>query len=242
MDTKETKTNELENPVIKQMFEAGLHFGFSKSRRHPSMKEFIFGLKNRVEILDLTKTVDGLEEAKKFAESIGKSGRQILLVSSKGEAERSIREIAEGAGLPYVSGRWLGGTLTNFSELGKRIKKLVDLTDKREKGELSKYTKKERLMIDRDIEKLQDMFGGLLNAKGLPGALFVVDPKKEKTTVAEAKRLKIPVIALMNSDNNLKDAEYPIVGNDSVSSSIEFVTKEIIEAFKAGQKSVAKGE
>jgi len=244
--SEDTKTNTVpimeDNPRVKALFDAGVHFGYSKSKRHPSTRDFIFGLKNRVEILDLTKVIVKLDEAKAFMESVGATGRQVLFVSSKGEAEKVIKETAEALEMPYVIGRWLGGTLTNLSELGKRIKRLVDLIGKREKGELSKYTKKERLMIDREIEKLEEMFGGLLTMRGLPGVIYVIDPKKEKTTIFEARRLNIPVVALMNSDNNIKDVDYPIIGNDSVTTSIELVTKEIAESFKIGRGKMVKRE
>ncbi len=223
------------DPRIKALFETGLHFGYSKSKRHPTMAGFVFGLKNRVEIIDLEKTEELLKKAKIFAENLGKTGRKILFVSSKGEAEKIIKTLAEEKKIPYVVNRWLGGTLTNFPEISQRTKKLIDLREKKTKGELVKYTKKERLMIDRDIERLEGLFGGLLPLNGsLPGALFVIDPKKEKTATAEAKLLKIPIIGLMNTDNNLKDADFPIVGNDSSCLSIELVISEISSAFEAG--------
>lgn len=223
------------DPMILAMFEAGAHFAYSRSRRHPSMKDVIFGVKNRVEIFDLEKTKVLLDKAKNFIESVGASGKHVLFVSGKSEAKAVIKEQAEALGAPYVAGRWLGGTLTNFGQMKTRMNKLVDLREKRVKGELAKYTKKERLLIDRDIAQLEDMFAGLLPMSSMPGAVFVIDSKKEDTVVAEAKKVHVPVVALMNSDCNIEDVEYPIPGNDASSSSIKFFVSEIVKSLKSGK-------
>lgn len=221
--------------TIKKMFEAGAHFGYSKSRRHPSMISLIFGMKNRTEIFDLEKTKAYLEKAKVFATELGKEGKPIVLASSKHEARKAIRENALRADLPYIAGRWIGGTLTNFGQIKSRINRLFELKDKKEKGELVKYTKKERLLMDREMETLEEMFGGISTLSGLPSALLVVDPKTEKTAVSEAKSKNIPVIAVMNSDCDLSDADYPLPGNDASVRSISFFVSEIVDAYLEGK-------
>lgn len=231
--TEETKNQN--DPIILAMFEAGAHYGYSRSKRHPTMKDLMFGVKNRVELFDLGKTKTFLEKAKSFAETVGAAGKQVLFVGGKHEAIAAIKKEAESLEAPYVAGRWLGGTLTNYSQMKTRMARLVDLRDKRVKGELAKYTKKERLLIDREIEILEGMFAGLLPMKEMPGAVFVIDGKKEKTAVNEAKRLRIPVIAVLGSDSDLGTAEYPIPANDSATSSIQYFVSEIANSFRMGK-------
>jgi len=220
--------------VVEELFSVGAHFGMTRSRRHPSAKPFIFGIKNRVEIFDLTKTSVELEKAKAFIKNLGSESGVVLFVGGKSEAKQSVLDMAHKAGAPYVAGRWLGGTLTNFSEIRKRVNKLEELISQREKGELAKYTKKERLLIDREIEHLQEFFSGLLPLRALPKAVFVVDPRREDTAVKEAKTLNIPIIALASSDCNLNEIDYPIPGNDASKSSVFFFVKEIVAAYEEG--------
>jgi small subunit ribosomal protein S2 len=221
---------------IDSMFQAGAHFAFSKSRRHPSVAPFIFGVKNKVEIFDLEKTTTLLEDAKHFIKNLGKDGKMILFVGGKSEARNAVKNGALSLGMPFVDGRWLGGTLTNFAQLRKRVEKMEKLTQEREKGELTKYTKKERLLIDREIAKLERFFSGIVSMKELPKALFVIDPKKEKNAVKEAQDMKIPVIALLGSDCNMKEVTNPIVGNDASETSIQFFVNEITKAYSEGKK------
>jgi len=234
-NTKEIKND----PVIEALFSAGAHYGYVRSRRHPSVKPFIFGAKNRVDIFDLEKTKDLLERAKVFARTLGKEGKQVVFVTSKHEALPFVKKAAEETGMPYVAGRWIGGTLTNFSGIRSRIDKLLDLRDKREKGELAKYTKRERLMIDREITRLETLFSGLISLKSLPAALFVVDPGKEHIAVAEAGKTGVTIIAIAGSDCNLSLVDYPIVGNDSSSKSIAFFVDSFTRAFKEGRAPAA---
>jgi small subunit ribosomal protein S2 len=236
MNTK-TDTEEKNLGEFEVMFNAGAHYAFSKSRRHPSVKPYIFGAKNRVEIFDLEKTVQKLKEAKDYISGVAKEGKVVLFIGGKSEAKAAIKKAAESLGMPYVNGRWKGGTLTNFSEIKKRIDKLEELTSKREKGELEKYTKKERLMIDREIDGLEKSFSGLVSMKSIPDAVFVVDPRSEHTAVDEARSLNIPVVALAGSDCNLDQIDYPIPGNDSTLASIKFFVQEIASAFKPEKKS-----
>lgn len=225
---------EEKKPVVDALFGVGAHFGFVKSRRHPSVAPYLFGVKNKIEIFDLEKTQEALEAACGYVESVAAKGGTILFVGGKNEAREAITSAGTSVTQPYVAGRFIGGTLTNFPEIRKRVEKLETLVSQKEKGELLKYTKKERLLIDREIDKLHNFFFGLSTMKRVPQAVFVVDAKHESIAVKEARTLKIPVIALCGSDNNLQDVEYAIPGNDSSRASIEYVVKRIAEAYKAG--------
>lgn len=233
--TKTTNTVNDANGLVESLFTAGAHYGFVKSRRHPSTKPFIFGVKNNIEIFDLEKTKDSLTEALNFVSDIASRGGSILFVSGKSEAKQAITSAGESLNMPYVAGRFIGGTLTNFPEIKKRVEKLESWTSQKEKGELVKYTKKERLLIDREIDRLREFFFGLSTMKKMPEAVFVVDAKKESIAVKEAKTMGIKVIALCGTDNNLNDVEFAIPGNDASRTSIEFFLKKIVESYKAGQ-------
>lgn len=226
----------INNPKVENMFKAGAHFAFSKTRRHPTVAPYIFGVKNKVEIFDLEKTSELLEKAKTFVESLAKEGKTILFVGGKSEARNAVKSGALSINMPYVDGRWIGGTLTNFMQIRKRVEKLEKLTSEKEKGELAKYTKKERLMIDREIANLERFFTGIVSMKDLPKALFVVDPKKEKTAVKEAQDMGIPVIALAGSDCNIKGLDFAVVGNDSSQTSVNFFVQEIVKAYSTAKK------
>lgn len=240
-----TKTTGIENDsksVVDALFSVGAHFGFVKSRRHPSAKPFIFGSKNNIEIFDLEKTSKELEKALIFVETQGKAKAPGLIVGGKSEAREAVEKVGRELEMPFVAGRWIGGTLTNFPEIKKRILRLEELTSQREKGELAKYTKKERLLIDREIAKLELYFGGLSQLKALPKFVVVIDPKKEHIAVSEAKRMKIPVVGLAGSDSNLYDVEYAIPGNDASRQSIGFVLNEMVKAYKRGKEASEKAE
>lgn len=218
------------------MFKAGAHFAFSKTRRHPTVTPYIFGVKNKVEIFDLEKTEVLLEKAKDFIASLAKEGKTILFVGGKSEARNSIKSGALSINMPYVDGRWIGGTLTNFTQIRKRVEKMEKLVSEKEKGELAKYTKKERLLIDKEIANLERFFSGIVSMKDLPKAIFIVDPKKEKTALKEAKDMGIPVIALAGSDCNIKGLDFPMVGNDSSQTSVNFFVQEIVKAYSTAKK------
>ena len=226
--------------MIKTLFSVGAHFGFVKSRRHPSVEPFIFGSKNNFEIFNLEKTSKALEKALAFVEEKGKEGAKALWIGGKSEAREAIQKAGTELEMPYVAGRWIGGTLSNFSEIKKRIAKLEDLTDQREKGELAKYTKKERLLIDRDIAKLTIYFGGLSRLKSLPKFMIIIDPKKERNAVLEAKKINIPIVGLAGSDSNLHEIEYAIPGNDASRASISFIVNKLVEAYKKGRVETEK--
>jgi small subunit ribosomal protein S2 len=230
----EINQKESENPIINAMFEAGVQYGYSKRKRHPSVKDLIFGVKNRVEIWNLEKTASYLGKAKEFVSGLASEGKQIMFVAGKNEARNAAREAAMELSMPYVAGRWIGGTLTNINEIRIRINRYEKLIDEREKGELLKYTKKERLMIDREIEKLERNFKGLTPMKGIPAALVIVDPKAEHIALSEAKKAGLKTIALLNTDCNLKSVDYPVPGNDASERSIKLFIDEIAKSYKEG--------
>lgn len=229
-------TDKTNNSSPEQMASIGAQFAFIKSRRHPSAGSFIFGMKNKIEIFDLEKTKQKLDEALAFVAELSKTNAKILLVGGKSEAKASIEMAAHRLNMPYVSGRFIGGSLTNFKEIRKRVDKMEKLLDEKEKGELAKYTKKERLLIDREIDKLKEYFSGLSTMKDLPQAVFVVDSKQESIAVKEASMLGIPVIAICGSDNDMSKVAYPIPANDSSKKSIEFFVNQIAEAYQKASK------
>lgn len=222
------------NKLVTELFKVGAHFGFVKSRRHPSAKPYLYGRKDNIEIFDLEKTSGALERALAFVREKGKEGALGLLVGGKSEARESVREAGRALSLPYVSGRWIGGILTNFSEIKKRIGRLEELKDQREKGELTKYTKRERLLIDREIQDLETYFGSLSLLKSLPKFLVIIDPKKESIALAEARQLNIPVVALAGSDVNLHELDFAIPGNDASRQTIAFVMDRVTKVYKEG--------
>jgi len=236
-----TTATETNTDALEALYSAGVHYGLAKSRRHPSAREFIYGTKDRVDIFNLDKTQVLLDEACEFARTLGRERKQLLFVGGKPESEKAVKEAADRAAASYCIGRWIGGTITNFAEIRKRISRMQDLSSKRDSGDLAKYTKFERLQIDREIEKLEGMYAGLvgLNDK-LPHALFVVDPKRENTAIREAKRNKISVIALANSDCNLDEIDYPIPANDAAKKSIIAVVDAIAEAYREGKEAAVE--
>lgn len=222
--------------IIDSMFSAGVQFGFSKARRHPSVKPYIFGIKNKTEIFDLEKSAAMLKTATDFIAKIASEGKTILFIGGKAEARVAVEDVAATLAMPYAAGRWIGGTFTNYGEIKKRIEKLKDLSTQKERGELAKYTKKERLLIDKEIDNLTIMYGGLGDMKEMPGAVVVVDSKHEAIAVDEARSKKIPVVALCGSDCDLTKVDFPVVGNDTSRASITFFLKAIAEAYKTNKK------
>ena len=234
--TKIKNKEEKENHLIEEMFKLGAHFGYNKSRRHPSVKSYIFTTKNKVDIIDLEKTDNLLVEAKNFVKKLGEERKQILFVGTKAEAKKIVQENAQEINFPFVNTRWIGGTFTNFSEIKKRIDRLETLRKEKVGGLLDKYTKKEYLVIDEEIKKLETFFSGIVIMQKLPEAILVVDVKHEEIAVTEANKVRIPVIGIANSDCDIKNIDYPIVANDSSASSIEFFIKELIKSYKEGQE------
>ncbi|PJE73503.1 MAG: 30S ribosomal protein S2 [Candidatus Terrybacteria bacterium CG10_big_fil_rev_8_21_14_0_10_41_10] len=230
----ETKENPVNQKVLEEMYAKGMHLGYSPTSRHPQMSKYIFGTRSGLEIFDLEKTVDCLSVAKEFVKNLGKEKKTILFAGTKKEAMAFSEKAAVEIGMPYVRERWLGGTLTNFSEIKKRINHLIDLKKKMASGELDKYTKKEKSQTDKKIKKLDRYLGGMEGLERMPSAIIVVDPKHEKIGVDEAVCMGIPVVAIMSSDCDPRDINYPVPANDSSSTSIEYFISEIVKAYKEG--------
>jgi small subunit ribosomal protein S2 len=223
------------NPKIEEMFKAGAQYGYTKTRRHPTVSPFIFGTKNKADIINIEETEKSLSIALDFVRKLGREQKVLLFVGTKPEAKKKVLDTALLLDLPYVTERWVGGIITNFIEIKKRIAKLIDLREKKEKGELDIYTKKERLLIDLEVAKMGKYFGGLIHLKKAPDALFVIDAKKEHIAVKEAQMSKIPVIALCNTDTNIKGLDYSIIANDASVSSVSYFVDQIAQAYKEGK-------
>ena len=221
---------------IKKLYDAGAHFALARTRRHPTAAAFIFSTKDRTDIFDLEETAKRLQSAQEFARELAKSGKTLLFVGGKNEIAAIVKDAALRVGAPYVAGRWIGGTLTNFKNIRKRIDRLEKLMADRESGELEKYTKKERLMIDREIDELLARFGGIVTLRDLPGALFIIDTRHEHTAVREANQLGTPVVALASSDCDFAQIQYPVPANDTSVKSVRFVTEKIADAYQEGRK------
>jgi small subunit ribosomal protein S2 len=222
--------------TIKQLLEAGVHFGHHSRRWNPKMKPFIFGKKHGIFIIDLEKSLERMRLAYDAARNITEAGKDILFVGTKQQARPIIEEEAVRCGSCYVTERWLGGLLTNFEILSTRITRLSDLERMINEGQYGKTTKKEALLLQREHKKLLRVFAGLKALDRLPGAVFVVDPVREATAVAEAKRVRIPVIALIDTNGDPEGIDFPIPGNDDALRSIRLVAGLIANAVMEGRK------
>ena len=228
----------MEIPSIEQMLKAGMHFGHRTSKWHPGMEPFIFTSRKGVHIIDLTKARKKLEEALNYLKKIASENKQILLIGTKVQVKKPLKNVAEEVGMPYVAERWLGGFLTNFDVIRGLIKKYKDLTEKKQAGKLEKYTKKEQLNFDREIAKLETSVGGLKNLTKVPDVIFIWDIKKEKTALTEAKKKNIPVVAVCDTNVNPKNVNYIIPANDDATKTIKLVLNLVKEAITEGKKEV----
>ncbi len=227
----------LNETVIAEMAKVGVMYGHKKSKTHPRMKPYIVGNRNEIELIDPEATLLGLEKAIEFLkEKIQKNGI-ILVVGSAPAARETVLSFAGTFNLPYVVNRWLGGTLTNFQAIEKRVQYYQGLRVKQERGELSKYTKKEQSKFNEEIGKMSESFDGLLKLNRLPDAILVVDIAAHETAVREGKKLKIPIVAILDTDDNLDLVEYPILANDHAKMSIEWIFAKLQEGIKAGGNS-----
>jgi small subunit ribosomal protein S2 len=223
--------------LVERLFNAGAHFGFTKSRRHPTVTPYIFTNKQGTDIFDLEETARLIEEAKATLKEMGEQGKTVLFVGTKDEISRIVLEHAQKAEMPVVVNRWIGGMLTNFSEIRKRIERLKALIAERESGELErKYVKKERVVIGREIDNLEFNFSGIEKMDRLPHAVVVVDPRHDFIAVQEARDLNIPVIGIMSSDCDISKVTQPVVLNDALGSSVSLALSELTAAFLEGRK------
>lgn len=222
-------------PSVLEMLKAGVHFGHRTSRWHPKMEQYIFGSRSGVHIIDVEKTLVILEKTIAMVEELVSRDGVIMFVGTKKQATDLVEKVARDCGMPYVNTRWLGGTFTNFTEIQRLVKKYIDLKDKREKGELKKYTKLEQLMFDREIEELEGKIGGLGEFKKLPDAIFVLDIRHDKTAVQEARIRGVKVIGICDTNVNPDMADVVIPANDDSIGSLTLISKLIGEAVKAGK-------
>ena len=229
---------ENKDPMVEEMFKAGVQYGYSKTRRHPSVSSFIYTTKNKTDIIDLEKTSKMLADASEFVKDLGAKNKVILFVGTKPEAQEAVKSMAESLNMPYVVERWIGGTLSNFVEIKKRIAELEKYQKENVSGELEKYTKKERVVMAKKMEKLAKYYTGLLSLKKTPDATLIIDAKAEHIAATESRKSNVPVVALVNSDSNIKGITHPIVGNDASIPSIKFFVNAIVKAYKSGQMSV----
>jgi len=219
---------------MKALLEAGVHFGHQTRRWNPKMRPFIFSERNGIHIIDLQQTVGRLERACEFARNVAAQGEAVLFVGTKKQAQETIEVEAKRCFMPYVSSRWLGGTLTNFATIQARIDHLVRLEDARERGEFERMLKKEALKVEKEIARLNRHLVGIKEMTKLPGALYVVDPSKESIAVAEAVRMEIPILAMVDTNCNPEEIDYPIPSNDDAIRAIKLVTGRIADAILDG--------
>jgi len=225
------------NVTIKELLEAGVHFGHQTRRWNPKMKKFIFTSRNGIYIIDLQKTLECLQIAcQKVREVVGDDKKEVLFVGTKKQAKEVIHEEAKRCGMPYVTERWLGGMLTNFLTIRQNMKRLKELEEKKEDGTYEKLTKKEVSRLERERGKLDKVLGGIKQITRLPGLLVVVDSKKERIAVAEANKLKIPVVGLIDTNSDPDPIDFPIAGNDDAIKSIKVITREISNAILEASK------
>ena len=216
-------------PKLEEMMKAGMHFGHRTNRWHPKMEQFIFTKKNGVYIINLEKTQEQLKKALEFMIKLRQEDKVILFVGTKKQVRGPLKEMAEEIKSPYISGKWIGGLLTNFAVIKKSIKKYQDLLADRESGKLNKYTKKEKLDFDREIKRLEERVGGLVGLTKIPDAIFIWDIKEESTAVAESQATKIPILAICDTNVNPDLVDYPIPANDDATKTVELLLQSIKE-------------
>ena len=223
---------------MKQLLEAGVHFGHQTRRWNPKMAPYIFTERNGIYIIDLQKTVRKLEDAYNYVRDLSADNGTLLFVGTKKQAQDSIREEASRAGMPFVNARWLGGMLTNFKTIQNRIKRLQQLKQMKEDGTFDLLTKKEAAKLDLEIEKLEKFLGGITGMKKIPDAMFIVDPRKERIAVAEAHKLGIPIIAIVDTNCDPDEIDYVIPGNDDAIRAVRLISGAMADAVIEGRQGV----
>lgn len=227
----------MDMPSLEELVASGVHFGHKVSRWNPKMKPFIFTTRNRIHVIDLEKTLVRLKEALTYVRDVSSRGGQILFVGTKRQAREIIKKYAQEAGMPYVSIRWLGGTFTNFKTIQKTFRKLNRLKELKDAEDFeAKYIKKERLLIVREIEKMERLFEGITQLKKVPEAMFVIDTHHEKIAVKEANDVGVKVVALVDTNSDPELVHYVIPGNDDATKSIELITRLVAAAVKEGRE------
>lgn len=222
--------------VIKNLLESGVHFGHLSKHWNPRMKKFIFGKRKDVYIIDLEKTSQKLQETKEFVKSIIAEGGKVLFVATKKQLRDVIKEQASLCGMPYVVERWVGGLFTNFSIIRSRVKKYVELRERREKGDFEKLPGKEIVRLNRQLKRMERNYSGVTAMEDIPACVYIIDTKKESACVKEANKLSIPIIGLIDTDANPEVIDYPIPGNDDAIKSVKYISSCIVEAINEGFK------
>ncbi|MCK4336764.1 MAG: 30S ribosomal protein S2, partial [Candidatus Aminicenantes bacterium] len=221
---------------MKELLEAGVHFGHQTRRWNPKMKDYIFGQRNGIYIIDLQKTIKMFKEALQFIQEVSESGKDILIVGTKKQAQDIVKEMAEKCESFYVHQRWLGGLLTNFNVIRGSVAKLIELEEMKEDGRWDLLTKKEQSKFEKVYRKLSKNLGGIKNMQNLPGAVVIIDSTKEDIAIQEAQKLKIPIIAVVDTNGDPENIDYPIPGNDDAVRAIELFTTKIAESIMDGKK------
>lgn len=242
MDEKGSAAAHPEVSTLQAMLDAGVHFGHRASRWSPKMQPYIHGLKGSVHVINVERTLEKLKEAEAFVEAIARKGGTVLFVGTKPSAKEIVEREAVRAGMPFMVNRWLGGLLTNFKSLSERLKYFLDLEGKRQRGELEKYTKKERLAFDKELAELEVKFGGVRQLVKTPDALYIVDVTHEETAAREARRIKMPTVAIIDTNADPTSVTHPVPGNDDAISSIGFITVRIADAILRGKAAALRQE
>jgi small subunit ribosomal protein S2 len=228
--------------TMKELLEAGVHFGHQTKRWNPKMQKYIFGERNGIYIIDLQKTLKKFREAYAFVRDLAAGGGTLLFIGTKKQAQETVFEEANRCGMYYVNQRWLGGTLTNFTTIRKSITRLKKLEEMKETGEYERLPKKEALELDREREKLEKALIGIKMMESLPSAVFIIDPRKEKIAVAEALRLGIPIVAIVDTNCDPTGIDYAIPGNDDAIRAVRLITSRIADAMNEGRGTLGKDE
>ena len=227
---------------MKQLLEAGVHFGHQTRRWNPKMAPYIFTERTGIYIIDLSKTVHKIDEAYDFVKQVAADGKNVLFVGTKKQAQAAVKEEAERCGMFYVNERWLGGMLTNYKTISSRIKRLAEINKMEEDGTFDALTKKEVVKLNKEAEKLEKYLGGIKNMHGMPGALFVVDPKKEKIAVSEARILGIPIVGMCDTNCDPDDVDYVIPSNDDAIRSVKLIAGKMADAVIEGKQGESMAE
>ncbi len=229
-------------PTLLEMLKAGVHFGHQKSRWHPKMEQYLFGARNGVHVINLEKTLKELEKSLNFVKTLTAQGKVILFVGTKKQAKDLVKAAAESCGAPYLVERWIGGLLTNFSEVKTRLKKFKGLKDQFASGEVEKYTKREQVKMKKDLDKMERYLAGLVNLDKVPDAIYIADMRTEKTALAETEKTGVKVVGVCDSNVNPEKADYLIPANDDAINSIKMMADLIAEAVSEGKAELEKNK
>jgi len=221
---------------LRELLEAGAHFGHQSRRWHPKMSQWIYTEKDGVHIFDLAKTAAQLQIAYNFAYDLGKKGKSIVLVGTKKQAREVIKEVAAASNLMSITSRWLGGLLTNWEQVNKSLRRMLDIEKGLVDGKFDKYTKRERVLLDKERARQERFFGGIRELKGKPDALFIIDPGREKVVVLEALKVGVPMIAIVDTNTNPDGIDIPIPANDDAVRSLSYITKAVVAGYEAGKR------